>query len=330
MEKTLKVKFKIADIIEFEAEGTTEDVEKQRTAFMENIFPAAVNAVRANREQSWQQIKSSPIELLPIDSTESPKIGIAGLEDLSRTNLSSFLNRYGELSEQDFVLFAAYFDEKKNDKKEFNSDSVKKYYSEARRAPYSNNSMLISQLVKRGHIMQVEPYSETKGAKGYMLTDDGLKYVETYVAKEENSEKKIRKSRRNNSKIESQYKGLTADDLNLEIYPKVKDLEKSTENSYYFRKQFGFFFGYELPVNFFGQYSVHLFVVIFDCLHRILYKRSFVCIVWHIVNIIKIGERRKIETTNFYSNFPYSIRVLFNSSNLLSISCLCCFYKISA
>ena len=139
------------------------------------------------------------------------------------------MNRYGELSEQDFVLFAAYFDEKKNDKKEFNSDSVKKYYSEARRTPYSNNSVLISQLVKRGHIMQVESYSETKGAKAYILTDDGLKYVETYVAKEENSEKKIRKSRRNNSKIESQYKGLTADDLNLEIYPKVKDLEKSTE-----------------------------------------------------------------------------------------------------
>ena len=38
MEKNLKVKFKIANVIEFEAEGVSEDVEREREEFLNRIL----------------------------------------------------------------------------------------------------------------------------------------------------------------------------------------------------------------------------------------------------------------------------------------------------
>lgn len=223
MEKQIKLKFKIGNIIEFEAEGTTEDVEKQRTAFMETVFPSAVEAVKLQTIQhnsSSELINNNTtVELLPSNETEITSIGIVK-EDLSRTSLSSFIKRYGELSEQDFVLFAAYFDEQRNNIKEFNSDSVKQYYTDARRTPYSNNSMLINRLIQKGFIM--DAITQNVG-KFYMLTAEGISYVENYTPKEGSGEKKPKKVHKQSAKFDSQYAMLTADDLNLNNYPKVKD-----------------------------------------------------------------------------------------------------------
>jgi DNA-binding MarR family transcriptional regulator len=223
MEKQIKLKFKIGNIIEFEAEGTTEDVEKQRTAFMETVFPSAVEAVKIeNARHAETLMRSTSVELLPSETLPAQAIELSHGMDLSRTNLSSFTKKYGELSDPDFVLFAVYFDEKKNDNKVFSIENVKQYYSEARRAPYSNNSALLSQLIKKGYIMETSSLVDKSG-KFYMLTDDGLSYVENYVPKEGAGEKKAKKSHKPSTKLNSQYSSLTADDLNLNNYPKVKD-----------------------------------------------------------------------------------------------------------
>lgn len=223
MEKQMKLKFKIGSIIEFEAEGSTEDVERQRTAFMETVFPSAVEAVKfETMRQSIAAIpdNASTVELLPgaLETSTSGQVG----EDFSRTSLSSFIRRYGDLCDQDFVLFAAYFDEQRNNNKKFNAESIKQYYIDARRAPYSNNSMLIKALIQKGYIMDVASQDDKSG-KFYMLTDDGLSYIKQYTPKEATSEKKVKKSHKSGIKAESQYVGLTADDLNIKNYPKVKD-----------------------------------------------------------------------------------------------------------
>ena len=49
MDNQLKVKFKIGNIVEFEAEGKSEDVEKERQEFLSQILPAAISAVEATR-----------------------------------------------------------------------------------------------------------------------------------------------------------------------------------------------------------------------------------------------------------------------------------------
>ena len=223
MEKQIKLKFKIGNIIEFEAEGSVEDVENQKKAFMDTIFPAAVEAVKVEYvKRNETLVQSTPVELLPNETLPGKAIDVQPELDLSRTNLSSFIKKHGELSDPDFVLFAVYFDEKKNNNKEFNLESIKQFYSEARRSPYSNNSALLSRLVKNGYIMETSTPIDKSG-KFFMLTDDGLSYVEHYVPKESTGEKKVKRNHRPSNKVESQYATITADDLNLNNYPKVKD-----------------------------------------------------------------------------------------------------------
>lgn len=223
MEKQIKLKFKIGNFVEFEAEGTTEDVEKQRASFMETVFPSAVEAFRhENTQQSIATISdnASSIELLPetSDVSTSNQASI----DFSRTSLSSFIKKYGDINDQDFVLFAAYFDEQRNNKKEFNLESIRQYYIDARRSFYSNNSMLIKRLIQKGYIMDAVSQDDND-SKYFMLTNEGLEYIENFKPKENIGEKRVKKFSKTTSKVESQYTGLISDELNLNNYPKVKD-----------------------------------------------------------------------------------------------------------
>lgn len=142
--------------------------------------------------------------------------------DFTRTNLVTFLKKYGILNDQDFVLLSAYYDERKENTKEFSSESVKKYYADARRTEYSNISKLLADLVKKGMIMDA-PNSEQKSPKLYILTLEGLDYVENYKPKTETSDKKkLTKARKKKSKTESVYASLCVDDINLKNYPEIK------------------------------------------------------------------------------------------------------------
>lgn len=226
------VKFKIGEI-EFEAEGSAEVVERERNVFLNVLLPAAVDAIVRTRggEKSTQYIEaveqSSPLLVENIDTPNNGDIELNSM-NLSRTSLASFLKNYGKLSEQDFTLIAAYYDEKKNKITSFSTETVKKYYVEARRTEPSNISMAVNRLAQKGLIMDA-PNIEQKIPKQYILTIDGIKYVEEYVPKEESNEKKPTKSRKPRVKSQSIYSELNVDELNLSNYPDVKSLKEFKE-----------------------------------------------------------------------------------------------------
>lgn len=150
--------------------------------------------------------------------------------DYSRVSLSSFLKKYGQLTEQDFTLFAAYFDEKKNRNMCFSIEDVKRYYAEARRSLPKNPSMSLNRLAEKGYIMDAATADEGKSGKCYMLTEAGIAFIETYVPKENSGEKKPRtKVKKSTSNISEMYVSITADDLNTKSYPAVKDLSGAKE-----------------------------------------------------------------------------------------------------
>lgn len=223
-----KAKIKIGEI-EFEAEGTAEFIERERNIFMSSVLASAVDAIIKTKSV---QNASLP-EYLPnlsVDANSDEETSTSALtimEDLSRTNLSSFLSDKGNLEHQDFVLFAAYFDEKKNGNKTFTSENVKQYYAEARRSKYSNVSALLSSLAQKGYIMDA-PDAEHKNPKPYTLTDTGLEYLEKYQPKAE-QEKKTSKPRKARTKAVSVYASLNVDDLNLGNYPKLDKLSSFKE-----------------------------------------------------------------------------------------------------
>lgn len=150
--------------------------------------------------------------------------------DYLRISLTSFLKEYGTLSDQDFALFAAYFDEKKNGTRAFSSENIRQYYQDGRRTPYSNNGVLLRQLVKKGYIMDTPTPEGAKPGKYYMLTDTGLEYIKGYTPKESNDEKKkSHRTKKTTSVVSEAYKSITADDLNLKNYPAVKSLSGTKE-----------------------------------------------------------------------------------------------------
>lgn len=226
----IRVKFKIGEI-EFEAEGSAELVERERSIFSTTLLPSAIDAIVRTRgsAQAVQYVEATEnqTELLMTKSASSAEIAPSPVPllipaDLSRTSLASFVKEYGYLSDMDFVLIAAYYDEKKNGLKSFTSESVKQYYIDARRGKYSNYSDLLQRLVQKGYIMD-DPEAEKKIPKPYMLTDAGIQYVETYQPKENGAEKpRVTKARKPRSKQASVYSTLCADDLNLTNYPEIK------------------------------------------------------------------------------------------------------------
>jgi hypothetical protein len=230
MEENLKnrVGIKIGDI-GFEVEGSTEVVERERAIFLSTILPAAVDAIVQIRGAvpTVQYIEPAKQDSVFLSSKNSntPNVTLAADSapvDLARTNLSAYIKDLGVLSDQDFTLIAAYFDEIKNDVKSFNVDSVKQYYADARRGKSSNYSDLLQKLAQKGHIMD-DPDSEKKTPKSYILTDKGLDYAKNYRPKEGGSEKpKTTKKRKTSSKVVSIYSNLSADDLNLKNYPVIK------------------------------------------------------------------------------------------------------------
>ena len=232
MENQLKLKIRIGQV-EFEAEGDTNAVTEQRDVFIQSIVPAASSFLDKIQCLEKARTVESPIsnQIAQGDVTTPalPYSNTANNIDWSRTNLVTFLDDYGELTDRDFVLFAAYYNEQKNQDSNyvFSIESVKKYYNDGRRPSYSNNSQLLNMLAKAGLIIDA-PNAENNLPKQYIISQKGYKYITNYEPKNK-SDKKTKKTVVTKKKIDSVYSSLNADDLNLPNYPIVKNLKTSTE-----------------------------------------------------------------------------------------------------
>lgn len=226
-----KVKFKIGEI-EFEAEGSAELIERERDIFLTTLLPAAVEAIKNTRGVEYQPSVIETTEMRPLlsqMSTETPQGGLLADIDFNRSSLTSFISGIGSLSDQDFVLFAAYYYEKKDGiQVQFSKNTVEQYYEDARRKKYSNISELLRQLTIKGFIMDA-PNSEKKSPKFYILTAHGLEYLQSYQPKQGESKKAASHSKKVHAKIQSSYVGIDIDALNLSNYPAIKELKDFKE-----------------------------------------------------------------------------------------------------
>lgn len=225
-----RIKFKIGEI-EFEAEGTAEVVERERDAFMKMVLPAAIDAVVRTKNVNSENTYMEPNEVSECALIAETNAGNAILEgatfsgtDYSRLNLAAYLKDKGALTEQDFALFAAYFDEQKNGKQFFTKDDVERYYSEARRSKPSNISMSLNQLAQKGLIMDADEV-EQKTPKPYIISAEGLKYINEYKPKVD-TDKAHTKTRKVTTKCKSEYSGIDVDKLHLDNYPEIKSFKE--------------------------------------------------------------------------------------------------------
>lgn len=228
----IRVKFEIGEI-KFEAEGSADLVERERSIFNNSLLPAAIDAIVRTRsvEQSAQYIREQDTQqslLTTSSSMLSESIVLDPNTDLSRTTLASFIKKYGSLSEQDFVLFSAYFDEIKNHANYFTKDEAEKYYDDARRTKPTNISMCLNQLAQKGFIIDAIDV-EQKFPKPYRISSEGLEYISTYTPKDVKEKKSSNKPHKQRTKVKSVYADINCDELNLDSYPSIKSLSDFKE-----------------------------------------------------------------------------------------------------
>lgn len=223
----IRVKFEIGDI-KFEAEGSADLVERERSIFNNTLLPAAIDAIVRTRGivSNTQYIDTSgmmqPVALPQNNIVALPERNIVSTTTaLSRTSLASFVKSKGADAHYDFILCAVYYNEKRNSISSFSSTTIKDLYSEVKKSLPNNLSMSLSELVKKGYIME-NPSAKGSNPKEYILTSDGEERVEHMQPKEKKSQSRHRKVQ---PKEKSVYSNVNCDELNLAKYPEIKKLK---------------------------------------------------------------------------------------------------------
>lgn len=224
MEKQLKVKFKIGEI-QFEAEGTPEDVEYQRIAFMDSLFPAAVDAMirTSGATATKQYIESKEMKFFPEGNFNTLTGNIAPDTGSFNMSVNEFLNSKKFSSQIDTTIGLIYYNEKAKEYVDFSTEELKQYFRNAKISVPSNPSDVVAKLVGKSFIM------ETSEKNRYQLTRTGERFVEDYTPKLQKENKGKGKPKKLRSKSVSVYSSLTADDLNLKKYPEIK-IQKGFKN----------------------------------------------------------------------------------------------------
>ena len=218
MDCPLKLKLKIGQI-EFEAEGSPEDVNFQRCEFMDKLLPAAVEAMtRTNGILAERPfLNAAEVEALPVSKRTLLLEEAQENQAAVQLSINEFLNQKGFSSQIDTAIGLVYYNETFCGCIDFSSEELKRYFKDAKIKTPGNPSDVIAKLIGKSYIMA----ADEKGR--YKLTRTGISFVESYVKKAA-KEKKPKSSRRN-PKTPSQYASITADDLHLNKYPEVKRLD---------------------------------------------------------------------------------------------------------
>ncbi len=229
----IRVKFEIGDI-KFEAEGSADLVERERSIFNNTLLPAAVDAIVRTRgvAQNMPYIDVPNLQQPALEATATTllpeKIVENSVVDWSRTSLASFVKSKGANAHYDFIICAVYFNEKRNGVSSFSSATLKDLYSEAKKPLPNNLSMSLSELVKKGLIME-DISAKGSTPKMYVLTSDGeelIKNMRPTAVKEKKTASKPRKQR---VKEKSIYADIDCNKLNLSAYPSIKSLKDFKE-----------------------------------------------------------------------------------------------------
>ena len=203
-------------------------VERERSIFNNTLLPVAIDAIVRIRSaaQSAQYIETQnspqPAILTKTNTAAlSEQVGVNPTTDFSGVSLASFVKAKGADANYDFIICAVYFNEKQNGISSFSSATLKDLYFEVKKPLPNNLSMSLSELVKKGLIME-DPSAKGSTPKMYVLTLKGEESVKNMHPAEAKEKKVSSKPRKQRQKVDSPYATINCDDLNLDKYPEVK------------------------------------------------------------------------------------------------------------
>lgn len=212
--------------IEFEAEGDSDLIERERTQFF-NVLPQAIMAV-SPVVSSIPTIIESENGCLP--STNLPESSLAYPAENNTNNyesLASFLREKKFVTDVEIVMGVAYYIEHIDHMGMFTSKDIESALDDARQEKPSNISQMIVQNIKKGYLRVQKEKKD--GLKAYCVLEKGKNWCEEYIAHDTDNKKKNNKTKVQRSTPESALVSISLDELNLEKYCDVTQLTKFNE-----------------------------------------------------------------------------------------------------
>ena len=222
---TNKIRIKMGSI-EFEAEGDSELIERERAQFF-SLLPQAIIAVSPVVPQPIQVIGAK--EAVYEESENNPPINnlLAAAPQVNYQSIASFLNDKKFSNDVDLVMGIGYFIECVEKAGIFTSRDIENKLTVARKGKPSNISHAINQNIKKGYIRECSDKKDN--LKAFSILDDGIKWCESYKTAEPDAKKKPTRSKHSKANLESPLLSISLDELNLENYCDVSKLSKFNE-----------------------------------------------------------------------------------------------------
>lgn len=172
--------------IEFEAEGDSDLIERERTQFF-SVLPQAIMAVSPVVPSTPMLIESEnsclPSSNLPESSLTYP----------SENNTNNYESLAGFIRDKKFVtgveivMGVAYYIEHIEHMGVFTSKDIETALDNARQEKPSNISQMIVQNIKKGYLREVKEKKD--GLKAYCVLEKGKNWCEEYVAHDTDNKK---------------------------------------------------------------------------------------------------------------------------------------------
>lgn len=227
-EPVAKLKLKYGEI-EFEIEGNSEIVQREREEFQKSLISAI--------EVLSRKIYAKPISTETITSvdTEILEQNTQLITCASQTEINKYSSFNQLVKDKNFntdvdkVIGAAYFIEVCQNKESFTKNDILEQFKKAKLKTPSNISMCISENVKKAFIQNVG--SAEKGLQLYSILEDGMDYCKNYVPKNIVIKAKKTTKKTKKTKPAKDYPSLSVnvDALNIGKYCDITKLKKFSE-----------------------------------------------------------------------------------------------------
>lgn len=222
---TNKIHIKLGPI-EFEAEGDSELIERERAQFF-TLLPQAISAVspvvpsvlpplEIKNEENYSEVNSSRPSLIEQVKTDKD---FQGLVD--------FLNQKKFSTGVELVMGVAYYLQFIENLDTFSSRDIEKGLEENHQNRPNNIPQALNQNIKKGYLR--EGREKKEGLKTYCVLERGKNWCENYIGSATSAKKKTVHAKSQKKLAESTLIQISLDELNLDKYCSIDKLEKFNE-----------------------------------------------------------------------------------------------------
>lgn len=212
-------------IIEFEAEGDADLIEREREKFF-SLLPQAITAVSPVVNQKVEYVQTIDNQDM-VEEEIKPKANLMNKEDRHYESIASYLNSMNFSTDVEVIMGIAYYLEIFEEKEWFTSKDLQEKLTEARRSKLSNPSSFISANIKKGYLQELPEKME--GKKAYRLLNNGIKWCENYKPNNTDTIKKTNGTKTNGSKAKKKNSSplldINMDELNLSSYCDITKID---------------------------------------------------------------------------------------------------------